>query len=400
MVASLRSPVLSGLDRLGAGEGPELRGVPVALLCHPAAINRDLVHAREVLGGPVGAELVALLGPEHGLDASAQDMEPVSDGSASIPSYSLYGEDFDSLRPRPEMFHGADWLVCDLQDIGTRYYTYVWTILLAAEVAIAAGMRVLLLDRPNPLGGLEAAVEGGAIEPGQESFVGLHDVSTRHGLSAAELVTMALSERGVAGRERLQVLECAGWHRHQMFQETGLPWVLPSPNMPTVETALVYPGQCLWEGTNLSEGRGLTRPFEIFGAPFIDGRALAAAIDPEDRPGLTLRACTFKPTFHKFGGERCGGVQIHIREAAEVRSLRCSWALLRASWRLSEGAMRWRTEAYEFVDDRPAIDLLAGGPWLREAIEAQIPVAELVASQESARQAFLARRRPFLRYPE
>ncbi|HGG57760.1 MAG TPA: DUF1343 domain-containing protein, partial [Nannocystis exedens] len=268
------------------------------------------------------------------------------------------------------------------------------------EVALACGMRVLLLDRPNPLGGLEAAVEGGAIEPGEESFVGLHDVCTRHGLSVAELVTMALSERGVAGRERLQVLECAGWRRHQMFQETGLPWVLPSPNMPTPKTALVYPGQCLWEGTNLSEGRGLTRPFEIFGAPFVDGRALVAAIDPEDLPGLALRACTFKPTFHKFAGERCGGVQIHIREAAQVRSLRCSWALLRACWRLSAGAMRWRREAYEFVDDRPAIDLLAGGAWLREAVEAQIPVAELVAAQEPARQSFLARRRPFLRYPE
>jgi len=395
-----RPVVLSGLDRLRAGEGPSLRGVPVALLCHPASVSSELEHAIDILSGKVGADLVALLGPEHGLDAAAQDMEPVDDGPAKIPSYSLYGDEFDSLRPKPAMFHGAEWLVCDLQDIGARYYTYVWTILLATEVALAAGLRVLLLDRPNPLGGLDDAVEGGAIEPGEESFVGLHNISVRHGLSAAELVTMALAERGVEGWDRVQVIECAGWRRRQLFAETGLPWVLPSPNMPTLETAQVYPGQCLLEGTNLSEGRGLTRPFEIFGAPFIDGRALAGAIAAEDSPGLALRPCTFKPTFHKFGGQRCGGVQLHVQRPAEVRSLRTSWALLRACWRLSGGAMRWRTERYEFVDDRPAIDLLAGGPWLRAAIEAQTPVAELVAAHEGARQGFLARRRPFLRYPE
>lgn len=397
---SASAPVRSGLDRLRAGEGPPLGGAPIALLCHPASVAADLIHVSDVLRGPIGAEIVALLGPEHGLDAAAQDMEPVADGPAAVPTYSLYGDDFDSLIPKPAMFHGADWLVCDLQDVGARYYTYVWTILLAAEVALGAGMQVLILDRPNPLGGAEDLVEGGAIVPGEESFVGIHDVSVRHGLTVGELVTMALAERGAVGRERLHVLECAGWRRGQLFPETGLPWVLPSPNMPTFETAAVYPGQCLLEGTNLSEGRGLTRPFEMFGAPFIDGRALAAALDPEDHPGLGLRPCSFKPTFHKFGGQRCGGLQLHVQAPREVRSLRCSWALLRACWRLSGGAMRWRTERYEFVDDRPAIDLLAGGPWLRQAIEAQTPIAELVAAHEDARQAYLARRRPFLRYPD
>ncbi|MCA9638094.1 MAG: DUF1343 domain-containing protein, partial [Myxococcales bacterium] len=369
------APVRSGLDRLRAGEGPALRGVPVTLLCHPASVAADLAHAIDLLRGPVGADVVSLLGPEHGIDAIAQDMEPVAGGRDELPCYSLYGDAFASLSPTTAMFHGAEWLVCDLQDVGARYYTYVWTILLAAEVALAAGMKVLILDRPNPLGGLEEAVEGGAIEAGEESFVGLHNISVRHGLSAGELVTMALAERGVAGRERCQVLECAGWRRAQMSPETGLPWVLPSPNMPTFETALVYPGQCLLEGTNLSEGRGLTRPFEIFGAPFIDGRALAAAIDPEDRPGLALRPLSFKPTFHKFAGQRCGGVQLHVVDPPAIRSLRTSWALLRACWRLGGGAMRWRTERYEFVDDRPALDLLAGGSWLRAAVEAQAPIA-------------------------
>lgn len=390
--------VRTGLDRLRAGEGPALRGVPVALLCHPASVAGDLRHAIDILQDEVGADIVALLGPEHGIDASAQDMEPVTDARRAVPCYSLYGDDFASLSPTPAMLHGAEWLVCDLQDIGARYYTYVWTILLAAEVAAAAGIRVLILDRPNPLGGGDEWVEGGAIEPGQESFVGLHDVAVRHGLTAGEIVTMALAERQSPGRERVEVLTCAGWSRDMMFVETGLPWVLPSPNMPTFEAALLYPGQCLLEGTNLSEGRGTTRPFEIFGAPFLDGRALAAAIDPEDRPGLALRPLSFQPMFQKHRGERCGGVQIHVQTPAAVRSLRTTWALLAACWRLGGGAMCWRTERYEFVDDRPALDLLAGGAWLRHAIEAQVPARELVAMHEPARRAFLARRRPFLRY--
>ncbi len=360
-------------------------------------MDAQLRHATEVLAGPVGARVVSLLGPEHGLDAAAQDMESVSDASnprGPVPSYSLYGATFASLSPTPAMFHGAEWLVVDLQDVGARYYTYVWTAVLAAEVALAHGVRVLILDRPNPLGGVDAWVEGGAIEAGQESFVGLHDVAVRHGMTLGELARMALLERGGGEPE---VLACAGWRREMLFGDTGLPWVLPSPNMPTLETALVYPGQCLLEGTNLSEGRGTTRPFEICGAPWLDGKELAAAI-AEDVPGLGVRAIGFKPMFQKFAGRRCGGVQLHVREAAAVRSLRTSWALLRAAWRLGGGAMKWRTEEYEFVADRPALDLLAGGAWLRAAIEAQASIAEMLAHEEAGRLAFLARRRGFLLY--
>jgi uncharacterized protein YbbC (DUF1343 family) len=297
------------------------------------------------------------------------------------------------------MLHGAEWLVIDLQDVGARYYTYVWTAVLAAEVALGAGVRVLILDRPNPLGGREEWVEGGGIDPGQESFVGLHDVAVRHGMTLGELARMAIVERGRAAHDRLELLECAGWRRGLLFPDTGLPWVLPSPNMPTLDTALVYPGQCLLEGTNLSEGRGSTRPFEVFGAPWLDGRALAAAI-ADDAPGLALRPLAFKPMFQKHGGRRCGGLQLHVRAPAEVRSLRTTWAVLGAAWRLGRGEMRWRTEAYEFVADRPAIDLLAGGPWLRAAVEAQADVGGLLAAQEPARRAFLARRRGFLRYAD
>lgn len=393
-----------GLDRLARGDGPDLRGRPVALLCHPASVTAGLMHATEVLA-QVGADVVSLLGPEHGLDAAAQDMETVVAGTGTIghvPTYSLYGDELASLSPTPEMLHGAQWLVIDLQDVGARYYTYVWTAVLAAEVALAAGLQVLLLDRPNPIGGLEVWVEGGAIEAGQESFVGLHDVAVRHGLTLAELARMAIVERGRVASAKLQVLECAGWRRGMLFTDTGLPWVLPSPNMPTLDTALVYPGQCLLEGTNLSEGRGTTRPFEIFGAPWLDGRALADRLHAEADalPGVHVRPLGFKPMFQKFAGQRCGGVQLHVTAPAAVRSLRTSWALLAAAWELGQGAMRWRTERYEFVEDRPALDLLAGGAWLRSAIEAQEPVRGLLAAQEPGRVAFIERRRPFLLYPD
>lgn len=392
--------VTTGLDRLVAGEGPALAGAPVALLCHPASVDHRLRHAADLLP-ELGARLCSLLGPEHGIDAAAQDMEVVDDAgarAARVPVYSLYGDTFESLVPTPAQFHGAQWLVCDLQDVGSRYYTYVWTVLLAAEVALAEGMRVLILDRPNPLGGLEDWVEGGVVAEGEESFVGLHPVATRHGMTIGELLCMALEERAVAGRERAAVLECGGWRRDMLQPDTGLPWVLPSPNMPTPDTALVYPGQCLLEGTNLSEGRGTTRPFELFGAPWLDGAALAGALRLAEHPGLGLRPCAFKPMFQKWAGERCGGVQLHVTAPAGVRSLATSWAVLRECWRLGAGEMQWRTERYEFVDDRPAIDLLAGGRWLRDAVEAGVSTEEMLASQEDERREFLRRRRPFLLY--
>lgn len=383
----------------GSNGLPSLAGRPVATLFHPASVNVDLRHADDVVAS-VGARVVSRMGPEHGVDATAQDMIAVDSERAAgaTPTYSLYGDTFESLSPTPAMFHGAEVLICDLQDIGSRYYTYIWSIMLAAEVALGEGLEVWLLDRPNPLGGTPDHVEGGAVSPGQESFVGLHDVSTRHGMTAGEIVTLALEERGKAALGRFRVVPCEGWRRDMLFPATGLPWVLPSPNMPTFDTAVVYPGQCLFEGTTMSEGRGTTRPFEFFGAPWVDGRALADAIEPRFRPGLAMRPANFLPTFQKHAGESCGGVQLHVQDAAAVRSLVTSWALLAALRRIHGPALTWRTEPYEFVADRPAIDLLAGGPWLREAVDGGVSVDEMVASQVAGREAFLARRERFLKY--
>jgi uncharacterized protein YbbC (DUF1343 family) len=397
---SATAKVRTGLDRLAAGEGPDLRGQRVAALCHAASVTSNLRHITDVLA-LASVELTSLLGPEHGVWGAAQDMEAVADETPDMtPVYSLYGEEVSSLSPRPEMLHGAEVLVCDLQDVGSRYYTYVWTVVLAVEVALMAGVRVLVLDRPNPLGGLDEWVEGGSIAPGQDSFVGLHPVATRHGLTVGEMCRMAVEERGRVDPRGLNVLACSGWSRSMLFPETGLPWVLPSPNMPTFETALVYPGQCLFEGTNLSEGRGHTRPFETFGAPWVDGARLARAIPTEDTPGLLLRPVRFRPMYQKHAGRDCGGLQLHVKTPGRVRSLRTAWALLGALWAQSPGAMKWRTEPYEFVSDRPAIDLLAGGPWLRQAIEAGASTSELMYVCEPDRQAFLRRRRPFLLYED
>ncbi len=401
----IQARVRSGLDRLVAGELGSLRGRSVALLCHPASVDQRLVHITECVAQS-GAQIASLLGPEHGLDAAAQDMETVpEDGSplapvatrSGPPTYSLYGDEYDSLIPRPAMFHDAEILICDLQDVGARYYTYAWTVVLAAEVALAAGLQVWILDRPNPLGGEEADVEGGEVQDAYQSFVGLHDVAVRHGMTIGELCTLTLHERARAPLDKLKVQLCAGWQRRMDFSETGLPWVLPSPNMPTLDTARVYPGQCLLEGTNLSEGRGTTRPFELCGAPFLDGAAICGRIAGHSS-GLALRPTRFKPTFQKHAGISCGGLQLHVVDPAQIRSLSTSIALLAAIRREHGGALRWREERYEFVSDRLAIDLLAGGTWMRQGIDAGESVEDLVRSMEPARERFLARRRKFLLY--
>lgn len=418
--------VRTGLDRLAQGDCPLAAGTKVSLLCHPASQSAELEHARDVLARRCHLDIVSLLGPEHGLEASAQDMIGVHDLSSrpsETPGYSLYGTDEASLWPKPEYFHDAQWVVIDLQDVGVRYYTYIWTAVMVAEVALNAGLEVLLLDRPNPLGGEAWQVEGGAIQEGYLSFVGFHDVAVRHGMTLAEIVRMTLAERGEAGLEGLKTWAVQGWTREWMFHECGLPWVMPSPNMPTLLTACVYPGQCLFEGTLMSEGRGSTRPFELVGAPWIDARDWMARLDPELCPGIDFRPMAFEPTFQKLAGLRCAGLQLHVRDPYAVKSLGTSWTLLQAAYAQSlenpfapiPGAVgsgpdagradsqrrfEWRSETYEFVSEIPAIDVLAGGPRLRAAVESGQDLRALLADQEPERLAFLERRSAYLLYPE
>jgi len=390
--------VATGLERVVTGDADVLRGRRVGVIANPTAVDAELRHAVDLLAAAPGVQLVSLFGPEHGLRGDAQDMIGVGDdrdARTGLPVHSLYGHDEASLSPRPEMLEGIDLLVYDVQDVGSRYYTFVWTMVLAMRAAAKAGIGFAVLDRPNPIGG--AAVEGGAIRAGHESFVGLVSCPNRHGLTAGEIARWRAAEEKLD--VELHVVELRGWRRDLYFEDTGLPWVMPSPNMPTRDTALVYPGMCLVEGTELSEGRGTTRPFELAGAPFLEPDAFAAALEAERLPGCRLRPVVFTPTFHKHAGRASGGVQIHVTDRAAFRPYLTGVAWLRAARHLAATEFRWRARAYEFVDRIPAIDLLTGGPEIREGIDAGASLADLAATWAPAEAAFAAQRRPWLLYP-
>lgn len=401
------SSVLTGLDALSRAKPKSLvGGRRVGLLCHPASVAGDLSHVVDRFIG-LGLRPARLFGPEHGVRGEAQDMIGVAaapDSRTGIPVSSLYGATFASLTPTTADLSELDVLVIDLQDVGSRYYTYIWTMGLAMRAAAAAGVSVVVLDRPNPLGGID--VEGGPIGVGFESFVGLGSVPVRHGLTIGEMAR--LIARGLSWGPPpfdrpldvdLDVVTMQGWRRDMAFEDTGLPWVMPSPNMPTVDTAFVYPGLCLVEGTNLSEGRGSTRPFEIVGAPFLDGHRLAADLAAMELPGLVCRPLTLRPTFHKFATQPCGGVQFHVTDRRLFRPLRTGIAFLIAARRQAPHQFRWRSEAYEFVAGTLALDLLAGTDALRLGIEAGASLSELTAPFAAFEREFRDRVQPIQLYP-
>ena len=395
--------VETGLDLLCRERLDLVRGRRVGVLCHPASVTAELVHVVDRLIG-AGVRPARLFGPEHGVRGEAQDMIGVGDdrdARTGIPVTSLYGETFESLTPAAEELAGIDVLVVDLQDVGSRYYTYVWTMALALGAAAAAKVAVIVLDRPNPLGGL--AVEGGTVRPGYESFVGLGPLAVRHGLTIGEVARLVALGMPWGGARFARPLDCdltvvamRGWRREMSFVEAGLPWVMPSPNMPTPDTALCYPGQCLFEATNLSEGRGTTRPFEMVGAPFLDGYAWGQALAESALPGVRFRPLTFRPMFHKFAGRSCGGLQLHVTDRRAFRPYRTGIALLAAAHRLAPDGFRWRSEPYEFVTDPPAIDLLTGSDEVRRAIERGARPADIADGFTAFEREFAERRRPAL----
>ncbi|MBI5506976.1 MAG: DUF1343 domain-containing protein [Deltaproteobacteria bacterium] len=367
----------TGLERLLDDPRRFLGPARVGLVANPTTVDRRLRHGADLLHARDGVDLRILFGPEHGIRGSAQDMIGMTgarDPVTGLPEVSLYGATFESLSPTPEQLSGIDVLVFDVQDVGARYYTYAATMALCMQAAATAGVKVVVLDRPNPIGGVQ--VEGGGLEPGLENFCALYPVPQRHAMTVGELARLYNTTFAI-GCE-LDVIACDGWRRALYFDETDLPWVIPSPNMPTLDTAVVYPGMCLLEGTNLSEGRGTTRPFELFGAPFVDGTALAAQLEREELPGAALRPCTIEPTFQKHAGKLCGAVQLHVTERTVFDSYRTGLAVLVAVRKLWPEHFAWRTEVYEFRDDVPAIDLLTGKPAVREAIDAGRSLDEVV----------------------
>jgi uncharacterized protein YbbC (DUF1343 family) len=317
----------TGLARLASEGSALLEGRRLGLLCNPTSVDAELRHAIDLIHGRVDLKLTALFGPEHGVRGDAQYMVAVGearDPRTHLPVHSLYGSTLESLSPTPAMLADIDVLVFDIQDIGARYYTYVWTMVLAMRACAAAGKAFCVLDRPNPIGALD--FEGGGIAPGYESFVGLASCPNRHGMTAGEIARWRHEVEKLD--LELLVVSMRGYQRDMRFEHTGLPWVLPSPNMPTTDTALVYPGMCLLEGTELSEGRGTTRPFELAGAPHLDGHALAAALGTFELPGVAFRPCTFTPTWEKHAKQACGGVQLHVTNIETFRPYRTGVAFV------------------------------------------------------------------------
>ncbi len=387
-----------------------LRGKRVAVLGNPTSLVRvplgdsgcqRRVHIVDALRG-AGVEVVRLFGPEHGMWATAQDMIGVQSGldpAFKLPVASLYGHSVDSLAPRPDALDGVDVVVFDIQDVGARYYTYAATLCMTIDVCATAGAEVIVLDRANPIGGEE--VEGNRVGDGFKSFVGWIDIPQRHGLSVAEIAGLYAHE---AGMPQPTVIACEGWDTAAYLDELDRPgelpaWTCPSPNMPTMQTAILYPGGCLIEGTLLSEGRGTTRPFELIGGAGLDPHDYADAINALAGPGLTARPYVFEPMFQKHASTVIGGVCLEVCNRRQLASVRAGLAVIEAARQVAPEAFAWRTEVYEFVGDRLAIDLLMGGTMAREALEAGRGLDAATSDFVEAEHAFAARAKPHLLYP-
>lgn len=355
-------PVRLAIDDLPGTWPRRFRGARVGAVLHPASVASDLRPTLEVLERCRADglfEIGALFGPQHGFTGTTQDNMIEWEGFVhprlGVPVYSLYGE---HREPTAEMLDGLDVLFVDLQDVGARYYTFIWTLFLCMGAARDAGLPVAVHDRPNPIGGV--AVEGRPLHPDYRSFVGLHPIPARHAKTIGELAALFESE-AFPGCDTT-VLPMSGWERSMFFDQTGLPWVMPSPNMPTLDTAVVYPGMCLLEGTNLSEGRGTTRPFELAGAPWLDARAFADGLRERGLPGVRFREVEFEPTFQKHAGQLCAGVQLHVTDRREFRPLRTGIELIATARELAPEQFAWKPPPYEYETEKLPIEILLGGP--------------------------------------
>lgn len=397
--------VRSGLEVLRDSAFAALRGQRVGLLTNPSAVDGRLVSAYRLLAAAPQVQLAALFGPEHGFAGAAPDAEHVghsSDPRTGAPIFSLYGEHY---RPTAEMLRGIEVLVCDIQDIGVRYYTFTWTVSHVLEAAGAHGVPVLILDRPNPLGG--ALIDGPLLEASCASFVGRFPVPVCHGMTLGELAQM-INDTWNPTPAALTVIRCDGWQRHMRWAETGLPWVPPSPNMPHLSTLAHYPGACLVEGTELSEGRGTPLPFEIVGAPWIDAEALVDHLHAAgwaEAMGARFRPIIFRPSASKRAGQDCSGVQVHITDAARWRPIPVWLGLILTIRARYPAHFAWLaahpdTGAQHF-------DRLIGSTWVRRQAEADLAagkdiraiLAELAAEWIEDAHAFAVQRRPYLLYP-
>ena len=382
-----------GCERLLAASS--LDGLSVGVVCNPASVDGELRHVADLFAQHRRAKLAALFGPQHGFRSDVQDnMIETGHGqdcTRRVPVYSLYSE---TREPTAAMLAGLDALVIDLQDVGSRIYTFIYTMANCLIAARKHGVKAIVCDRPNPIGG--ADVEGPMLVSGYESFVGQYAIPMRHGMTIGELALLFNTEFGIGAD--LEVVRMEGWHRELYFDATGLPWVIPSPNMPTLDTAIVYPGTVLFEGTNVSEGRGTTRPFEIVGAPWPVAERFAEAMNRTGLPGVYFRPVVFEPTFQKHAKTACAGCQIHVLDRRTFKPVATGVTLIDAFRTAGKNEFAWRKPPYEYEHDKMPIDILAGSSELREQIEGGIDAHAIASSWVPAVDAFMKVRQKYLLY--
>jgi uncharacterized protein YbbC (DUF1343 family) len=386
--------VTLGIEKLVATDRRLIDGRRLGLLCNPASVDRLYRHSADVLLRDSGGTLAAIFGPQHGFRADLQDnmieTPHADDGRRRVPVYSLYS---DVREPSAEMLEGLDALVIDIQDVGTRVYTFIYTVANCLRAAAKRRLPVIVCDRPNPIGGVE--VEGNLLREEFASFVGQFPIPMRHGMTVGELASLFNYHFHIGAD--LHIVAMDGWKREMYFDDTSLPWIMPSPNIPTLDSAIVYPGAVLVEGTMLSEGRGTTRPFELVGAPWIDGEALADAMNARALAGVHFRPVYFEPTFQKHAQKSCGGVQIHVTDRGAFKPVRASVELIDEFHRQSPAQFAWREPPYEYEHERMPIDILYGSDRFRLAV-ASGDVPPLVESWAADEDAFRRLREPFLLY--
>ncbi len=387
--------IVLGIEKLCTERADLIKGRRVGLVCNQASVDHELRHSADVLKSVAGVNLTTLFGPQHGIRGDVQDnmveTPHTIDVETGLPVYSLYSE---TREPTEEMLKDVDVLVCDLQDVGCRIYTFVYTIANCMRVAARLGKRVLVCDRPNPIGGVE--VEGNLLETGFESFVGQFSLPTRHGMTAGELSSM-FNEHWGLGCE-LEVVAMDGWSRELWFDETDATWVMPSPNIPTLDSATIFPGTVHLEGTQVSEGRGTTRPFELVGAPYIEAGNFARKLESIGLPGVRFRPTNFLPTFQKHAGVSCGGAQIHVLNRLELRPVITGLAVVKTCYDLYGEAFRWKEPPYEYVFDKNPFDVISGTDGLRISFESGDSLEDLENSWHSGLAEFKKAREKYLLY--
>jgi uncharacterized protein YbbC (DUF1343 family) len=390
-----RKPIKLGLEKILEEQINLLENLRVGLICNQSSVNHQFRHAADLFFEHPKINLTTLFGPQHGIRGDVQDnmieTSHMTDKYTGLPVYSLYSE---TREPTEEMLRNIDVLVFDLQDVGCRVYTFIYTMANAMTACAKLGKKFVVLDRPNPIGGL--SVEGNVLEIGHESFVGKYPIPMRHGLTVGELAELFNHEFSISCD--LEVVKMDNWSREDFYDETDAPWVMPSPNMPTVDTSVVFPATVYFEGTQVSEGRGTTRPFEIVGAPYIDSKEYAEALTSLELPGVIFRPIEFLPTFQKHAGNGCGGVFLHITDRAAFQPVFTGLAMIKTAFDLYSEEFKWKNTPYEYVYDRNPFDVIAGTTKIREMFERKATWDELKEFCQSGVEEFMTIREKYLLY--